>query len=128
MGRRQKWQEILAIHEAEKDSFDNVNYATTMSLLGRIQSVNPEDPLFNQFLDNLGSELEVRGVTWMGARGIANIIDSIGRMDLKENESARRIALYIARKGNAEWLAKESFPEDVANTAWAFANMEIFWR
>mmetsp|Transcript_2215 Transcript_2215/g.4018 ORF Transcript_2215/g.4018 Transcript_2215/m.4018 type:complete len:161 (-) Transcript_2215:151-633(-) len=61
LGRKGKWKEMILIHEKEKEGFNNVNYATTMSQLGRIRFVDHRDPLFRAFLDDLGNQVEVRG-------------------------------------------------------------------
>eukprot|EP00978_Attheya_sp_CCMP212_P000690 scaffold1386_cov55-Attheya_sp.AAC.1 len=56
LGRNRQWKEMLLIHEKEKEGFDNVNYATMMSQLGRIRFVDRQDPLFRAFLDDLGNQ------------------------------------------------------------------------
>eukprot|EP00978_Attheya_sp_CCMP212_P043601 scaffold287250_cov45-Attheya_sp.AAC.1 len=60
LGRSGKWKEMLLIHESEKEGFNNVNYATMMSQLGRIRFRDHRDPLFQAFLDDLGNQVEVR--------------------------------------------------------------------
>eukprot|EP00978_Attheya_sp_CCMP212_P001734 scaffold3570_cov50-Attheya_sp.AAC.3 len=65
LGRKGKWEEMLLIHAKEKEGFDNVNYATTMTQLGRIRFVDHRDPLFRAFLDDLGNQVDVRGLRWL---------------------------------------------------------------
>lgn len=127
LGRKNNWQGILVIHDKEKDGFDHVNYATTMSYLGRIQSVNRNDLAFHAFLEDLAQKLESRGITWVGARGAANIINSLATMELR-SPTARRIALFISKEANADWLIHHGISEDIAKTVWACATLGIFWR
>jgi len=128
LGRQQNWNEILLFYKQERKHFNNVNFATTMSQLGRIRNVNRMDQLFISFLDDLANQLEERGLEAMGVRQIANIVHAIGKMHLK-NACTRRIIMYVARPDNANWLvttaAKESGTQSVASIAWAFAKLGI---
>eukprot|EP00978_Attheya_sp_CCMP212_P020514 scaffold58843_cov28-Attheya_sp.AAC.1 len=56
---------MLFIHEKENEGFNHVNYATTMSQLGHNRYVDHQDPFFRAFLDDLGNQVEVRGLRWL---------------------------------------------------------------
>eukprot|EP00978_Attheya_sp_CCMP212_P000883 scaffold1892_cov47-Attheya_sp.AAC.2 len=75
------------------------------------------------FLDELGNQVEVRGFRWLRARGVANIMHAIGKMNLK-NHSTSRI-LFSQVEKHAEWLVQEGDPQQIANTVWACATLEI---
>ena len=46
LGRDRDWKGILALYHEQSKDFNSVNLATTMSQLGRIQSVDNRDPSF----------------------------------------------------------------------------------
>eukprot|EP00978_Attheya_sp_CCMP212_P006812 scaffold15863_cov49-Attheya_sp.AAC.1 len=69
------------------DNEPPVNYATTMSQLGRIRFVDRRDPLFRAFLDDYATNSgSAKGLRWLDAQGIGNIMHTMTKMNLK-NES-----------------------------------------
>ena len=55
LGKRKQWRELLEVTEQEQANFNNVNYATVMSQLGRIWSLDRSDPRFLAFLRALAT-------------------------------------------------------------------------
>ena len=53
LGQKKRWRALLELAEKEQASFNNVNYATLMSQLGRIRSFNKQDPRFLAILQVL---------------------------------------------------------------------------
>eukprot|EP00978_Attheya_sp_CCMP212_P005250 scaffold11660_cov49-Attheya_sp.AAC.1 len=115
---------MLLIHEKENEGFDNINYATTMSQLGRnSRFVDRRDLLFRAFLDDLGDQVEVRGLRWLGAQGIGNIMHAVGKMNLRNHRTSS--ILFSQVEKHAEWLVKEGKPQAIANTVWACAKLGV---
>ena len=65
LGKKKQWNELLLFAEQKRASFNNVNYATVMSQLGRIGSFNKKDPHFLAFLQALAAIIEERGLPWI---------------------------------------------------------------
>ena len=124
LGKKQQWEALLEFAEQEQRNFNNVNYATLMSQLGRMRSssFNQSDPRFLSILQTLATRMEERGLPWVEARPAANIIHAIGRMRIK-NESTRRILEWISEPETAACFVEEGNPQAVANVAWALATL-----
>ena len=122
LGKEKKWDALLEVVEEERASFNNVNYATVMSQLGRMQSFNKSDPRFLAFLQTLATTIEERGLPWIGARSASNIIHAIGKMKLK-NPSTKRILGWISNPVVAARFVMEAVPQAVSNVAWACAKL-----
>jgi hypothetical protein len=122
IGQQRKWKELLNLYQNESNKFNNVNYATTMSQLQRIRSLDRMDPLFLKFVDDLAAKIEERGLEWIGIRQISNIAHAIGKMRLRTT-SAQRIVEFTSRTENAKIMVEEGSPQNVANTAWACATL-----
>lgn len=126
LGRQSKWKDILQLYEKEQsDCFNNVNYATTMSQLGRIRTVNTRDPLFHSFLDDFACQLESRGHEWLGTRQLANTLHAISKMNLKNIPGARKFVTLSTNEQTSRFLARNGEPQEVANSAWAFAKYQL---
>jgi len=82
-GKKKQWRQLLEVAELEQASFNNVNYATVMSQLGRIGYFNKADPRFLTFLQALATMIEERGLPWIKPREASNIIHAIGKMQLR---------------------------------------------
>ena len=54
LGKKRRWKELLEVAEQKQASFNNVNYATLMSQLGRIRSFNKQDPRFLAISKSIG--------------------------------------------------------------------------
>ena len=124
LGRKQNWQALLSFAKQEQEQFDNVNYATLMSQLGRIPSLNKTDPRFLEILETLAQEIKERGLPWIRAREAANIVHALGKMKLT-NSSTRLILEWISKPDTAACFMKEAMPQEVANVAWAFARLSF---
>ena len=109
-GKKKQWKEIFRLYEEEATNFNNVNYATMMSQLGRIHSLDRSHPVFLRFLDDLAQMMEQRGIQWIGVREASNIIHAIGKMKLSNN-SARRILDWMSMPENAQELLAKGDPQ-----------------
>jgi len=93
-----------------------------MSQLGRIWSFDKSDPRFLSFMQELVEIIEKRGLPWIQARSISNIVHAIAKMQLN-NQSMEHILNWISQSEVAAQFVKEGKPQEVANTAWAFATL-----
>jgi hypothetical protein len=116
LGKQRKWKELLNLYKNESNKFNNVNYATAMSKLQRIRSLDQRNPLFLKFVDNLAAKVKERGLEWIGMREISNIAHAIGKMRLRTT-SARQIVEFASRTDIAKIMVEEGKPQAVANTA-----------
>ena len=122
LGRKKQWKEILRVYEQEGSNFDNINYATVMSQLGRIHSFDKRHQVFLHFLDDLGDNLERRGFGWFGTQSAANIVHAVGKMKLS-NKTGKRILHWMSKSENVQGLLAEAEPQTVSNIAWACATL-----
>ena len=122
LGEKKQWRELLELAKEEQASLNNVNYATIMSQLGRIRSFNKEDPRFVGFLKAMATKIEERGLPWIRAREASNIIHAIAKMQLR-NPGTKRILEWISTPDTAASFVEEGKPQEVVNTAWAFAKL-----
>jgi len=122
LGKKQQWREILEVAKEEQTSFNDVNYATLMSQLGRIRSFNREDPRFVGFLKAMATVIEERGLPWIHTSTVANIIFAIGKMRLR-NPSTERILEWISKPEIAAEFVEDGNPHAIANVAWACATL-----
>ena len=125
LGCDHKWKEMLSMYEKQKGSFSNINYATTMSQLGRIRSIRKDAPLLKAFLDDLSKKFDVHGFAWIGNQGIANIVHAIGKMHLSSNDSAMRIVRRLEDDDNVTSLFENGTPQNISNSVWACAKLGI---
>ena len=123
-GKKKQWKEIFRLYEEEATNFNNVNYATMMSQLGRMHSLDRSYPVFLRFMDDLAEMMEQRGLQWIDVRGASNIIHAIGKMNLSNN-SARRILNWMSMLENAEELLAKGKPQAISNVAWTFARLQF---
>ena len=114
----------MEVTEQEQANFNNVNYATVMSQLGRIWSLDRSDTRFLSFLRALATIIHERGLPWIQARSAANIVHAIGKMKLK-NSSTKRILDWISTPEIAAQFVEEGEPQAVANVAWSCARLEF---
>ena len=124
LGQKKQWRVLLEVAKEEQASFNNVNYATIMSQLGRIRSFNKEDPRFVGFLKATATKIEERGLPWIRAREASNIIHAIGKMQLR-NPSTKSIVEWITKPEIAADFVGAGNPHDIANVAWAFAKLNV---
>ena len=123
LGMQGDWKGILRIYEeADRWSFDAVNYATTLNQLGKISSVNTRDPTFNTFVDEIAGVLASQGLSWMSVRDVSNIVHAIAKMRLR-TDSACWILDQVEEC--ADMLVERGNGQDVSNIAWAYATLEM---
>jgi len=122
LGKSKDWNGLLELIIKEQMNFDNVNYATAMSQLGRIWSFDKSDPRFLSYMQGLVELIEKRGLPWIQARSISNIVHAVAKMQIK-NQSTEQITNWISQPEVAAQFVKEGNPQAVANTVWAFATL-----
>ncbi|KAG7350403.1 hypothetical protein IV203_009763 [Nitzschia inconspicua] len=124
LGKQRRWKDILILYQQEKTIFNNVNFATAITQIARIQSVQRSDPLFQTLMDDLSSRIEDNGIEWMGTREFANTIHALGKMKLK-SISARKILNFATSSNIGKDFILQGNSQGLANIAWAFAKLDI---
>jgi len=124
LGKKRLWKDLLKIAKEEQVRFNNVNYATVMSQLGRIRSFDRSDPHFLAFLKAMATKIGERGLPWIKPREASNIIHAIGKMQLR-NPSTKRILEWISTPETAAIFVEKGKPQAIANTAWACATLSF---
>jgi hypothetical protein len=121
------WRGILSIYSTEHARFNHVNWATTLSKLGRIRGSEidymKQSDGFRDLLNNLSRamtaspELKEFG----GERQVASIVYALAKMRATGNDDVSAIMRIV--EADAEWLVEGGMPQTIANTAWAFATL-----
>lgn len=126
-GKHGQWRDILALIERNAASnFNNVNYATAMSQLGRIRSLDRSDPRFLAFLDSLSKTITELGFSWVDSRQVGNIVHAIGKMKLSNHTSARQIMAWISSSDSViTTFISQGEPQCITNTVWSFATLGL---
>ena len=110
----------------QEQYFSPVNYATTMSQLGRIRAACWEDPKFLRFREALNLKLTQHGLKWLGSpRSVANILHGIAKTGRASDTTALHIVRLIDYEDNATWICENGSAQNVANCAWACGRLEI---
>ena len=128
LGREKKWKDILRLYHREAQYFDNVNTATLMTQLGRIQEVRTDDPMLKTFLADLHTKLIRHGITWLkGTREIANVVHAIAKMNRRQDGSPSGIQILrlIEHGQNARLMFVYGNEREIAMCVWAFASLGI---
>jgi very-short-patch-repair endonuclease len=120
------WREILSIYAKEHPNFNSVNWATTLSKLGRlmhrdVKAMKQSDG-FRALLRDLGTSMTAaRELRKFGtSRDVANIVHSLAKMAVPSNDVVDILSAVVA---GAEWLVEAADPHTISNTAWAFAKL-----
>ena len=127
LGKAGKWEEILSLYQEQKEYFNAVNHSTMMTQFGRIQHTQKDDPLFRDYLDDLSTMLDDRGIAWLGKdpRQLANIVHAIAKMKLEGNSSVMNIMRFMEDGKTTKWLFENGTPQNVANCIWACGSLRL---
>ena len=125
MERERDWKELLTFAETEGGNWNGMNYATTVSKLGRFKGKElramRRDARYPKMIKSLERVMTSSPLSEFGegARHVANVMHALAK--LKQPNKA------IMSKVNeeAEWMVKAGEPQHIANTAWAFATMDV---
>ena len=123
--RRSDWAGVLAKWENDSGQFNHINYATSVSALqnvcrrlrdSREQQAIRRDPRLHGLLGDITSRLE-HSPQWFGVQAMANIVH--GAAQLGVLKTMPRLCAAIDK--DAERIVEQGTPQNIANTAWAFA-------
>ncbi|GMH99254.1 hypothetical protein TrLO_g3359, partial [Triparma laevis f. longispina] len=120
LANRGDWRGLLDYAEDKSSSFNDVNWATTFSKLGRFgrnanvvrQIVRDArfSPLLSDLEENIGK---------FDSRALANIVHALGGMGVRSDKIVRFV------EDNAERILAKAEPQAMANIAYAFAKLEF---
>jgi len=123
--RDRDWKELLKFFEAEGGNFSGMNYATTVSKLGRFKgrdlSAMRKDKRYPNLIKSLEKVMTSSPLSefGQGARHVANAVHGLAKM----NQPNKAIMSKVNEE--AEWMVTTGVPQAIANTAWSFASMDV---
>ena len=114
---------MLTLFLDESLDYNDVNYATTMSQLGRIRSFPLDDPDFLVFFDDLANQI-ISNEDWIrNSRAISNVVHAIGKLQLLHQpatvKSSEKIMNFCS--DYAETIVSSGTPQGIANICWSIA-------
>ena len=123
--RDRDFRELLKFATAEGANFNGVNWATTMSKLGRFRGADlynlKKDERFPKLVQTISTAMTDKPLSefGQGARSVANIAHALAKMRQPSSTIMNTI------KNNAVFLVSSSSPQEIANTAWSFATIGV---
>jgi len=120
------WRELLSFVHHNGASFNHVNWATTMSKLGRrLPTLNGKDRQelqkskhYQTTIDALSKAITSPSLHQLfGTREVANIVHALAK--LKQPDAA----ILAAVNDQSEHFVSNGTPQELANMAWAFAEL-----
>jgi len=112
-------RELLGLHEQHGQSFNYVNLATCWSRLGRMRGADRSWLRSDYGVPLLAlREQTTDQVRTLGARQLSNTTHAIAKLDLRGTAWG---SLWKELEGAALARRSDLSPQDLANTAWAFA-------
>ena len=118
------WGGVLAKWENDRGQFNKINYATSVSALQNIcrwpreREALLRDPRLHGLLEDITARLE-GSPQWFDVRQVANIAHGVAKLGLLG--SLPRLCAAVDK--DAQRIVKEGNPQEIANTAWAFAKV-----
>jgi hypothetical protein len=122
------YRAILSLFTSSPSSFNCVNLSTALSGLARLnpsiqrsmKSEESYEALIKSLSARMTAERDLR--RFGGARTISNIMHSLAKLNppLQEIENIARVV-----DANSKWIVKSKESQAIANTAWAFATLNI---
>jgi very-short-patch-repair endonuclease len=120
------WRGILSVFTTEHVNFNHVNWATTLSKLGRLRERDVASMKlvggFHDLIRDLSGEMTASPELkkFGGVREVANIVHALAKMRASGDDVD---AILNATDNDAEWLVANGNSQEIANTAWAFATL-----
>ncbi|GMI49153.1 hypothetical protein TrCOL_g7717 [Triparma columacea] len=120
--RSRDWRGLVKYADEKRNEFDDVNWATMWSKLGRMRRearVIKNDKMFNRVRKDFERRVKDDGMGWLGVREVANVVHAYAVMSIRgsafvEAVESKDVVTKIMREGN---------PQQIANTIWAMARM-----
>jgi hypothetical protein len=131
------WLGILSIYSAEHDTFSDVNWATTMSKLGRVagrdRTQMKRSDGYRAFVRDLSLKMtaspDLRHFALSGGvQAISNIMHAFAKLKVPTKD--KNIAAVLSTvDSNSKWIVEaaveKGYTQAISNTAWAFATLDV---
>jgi hypothetical protein len=123
------WQGVLAVWAEESEAFDDVNWATAVS---KLRKSAPDDiaalkrsEQFGVFVRNLSLKMTASPALrdFGSVRAVGGILQCLAKLDV-DVELIEGILKAVNTKENSDWIVQEGNALDIANTAWALAELD----
>jgi hypothetical protein len=119
-GMKGNWMAILILFQKEGKNFDNINFATAISQLAKIRSLEKQDTLFLQFLEAMEANLQDPDED---PKCYANVAHGLAKLNLRDNDITGRVFYRLADANVAKRFVDKGNAQHIANTAWACATL-----
>ena len=119
--KKRDWKGLLRFAKGKQGGFNDVNWSTLFSKLGRFKRDTRtivRDPDFRSIMKGLEERVKGEGIEWVGVREVANTVHALGRMRVRSS------VILGAVERDCERLVREGNPQDIANTIWAMATLQ----
>ena len=117
---------LLRLIHASSQDFDGINFSTSWNALAKAPPIFHEriksDYRFLNFINETSGLMGMEGDFFPDVQPLSNIIHAIAKLDV-DKEACEGIISAIVEKG--DWIAARGKSQEVANTAWAFARLEV---
>jgi hypothetical protein len=115
------WKGILTLFEKEGHDFDEINFATAISRLAKIQHFELEDPIFPVFLQAM--EVKIREPA-AAPQCYATVAHALAKLKYRQhNEASVRIFRRLDDPAMAVAFVEKANFQDIGNTTWACAKL-----
>lgn len=123
LGEKSDWDGILNEFAVNRPYFNDINYATALSRLGRL-SPRLDDTRFQNMLADIAEDLsDLSGIQRMGIQGLSNILHALAK--LNQHETLQTIIVSLEDDSTAKYIAENGTPQAIATILWAYAKGRI---
>jgi hypothetical protein len=111
--KERDWKGLLRYAKDNQGGFNDVNWSTTFSKLGRFKRDTRtivRDPDFRSIMKGLEERVEGEGIKWLGTQAAANTVHALGRIGVRSS------VVLGAVDRDCERIVREGKPQCIANT------------
>eukprot|EP00520_Triparma_pacifica_P015110 CAMPEP_0118643390 /NCGR_PEP_ID=MMETSP0785-20121206/6366_1 /TAXON_ID=91992 /ORGANISM="Bolidomonas pacifica, Strain CCMP 1866" /LENGTH=675 /DNA_ID=CAMNT_0006535051 /DNA_START=153 /DNA_END=2176 /DNA_ORIENTATION=+ len=120
--RKRDWKGLVQYVDETKNEFNDVNWATMFSKLGRMRRearAIKNDKVFNRVRGDFEKRLEDGGMGWLGIREAANVIHAHGVMGIRSK------VVFKSLVDDTKRIVEEGDAHTISNCAYALARLGI---
>jgi hypothetical protein len=128
LGSFSNWRDILSVYSAEHEAFNDVNWATTISKLGRVggkdRTSMKHSEEYAAFIRDLSLKMTASPKlrNFGGVRQVSTIVHALAKLEVPSEDMAEVLSTV---NSNSKWLVENGEPQAIANMAWAFAKFDF---
>lgn len=123
LGEKSDWDGILNEFAVNRPYFNDINYATALSRLGKLSPQSDDTRLRQLFADVAEDLTDLVGIQRMGIQGLSNILH--GLVKLQEYDTLRTICATLEENATVAYVVKNGSPQAIATILWACAKARM---